>query len=285
MSSATQGWERLLQQGWAPAGADSRQSISSRDDLYDYIMDQTSRHGLGGYTQQDIYDFFIRPQEQQRMNEAQNRFRQLYGQATRIGQQRTGQLGARLGLGGTGLGARMARTIGSRYGGAAASRGLASAQEAAIRGIESPNRLSAIEDLASAGRARDERRAAGGKAGLQYGLGGAGSLLTAIGTGFLGASASPLAPVTAPIAALMMGIGGGMTAGGMIGGEGSAMDAMRRSDERAREYRGGPLQAAQFAPVATTGVGADYSPTGSSEYALGSAYGGGEEEDTDFLYG
>ena len=58
-------WEQYLRQGYIPggttAGVRDQVRIGSREDLYQHLLNQAGQSGFGNYTQQDIYDFFIRP--------------------------------------------------------------------------------------------------------------------------------------------------------------------------------------------------------------------------------
>ena len=284
-------WEQYLDQGWAPGRNDQRVRIGSRDDLYSNLLGQAAQSGLGGYTQQDIYDFFIRPGEQQRLTGAEDRFRRLYNAANLSSRQRTGQLANRLGFGGTSIGAQMARTVGSQYGGLAASQGLAKAQAEAAKEINSPNRLAPIEDLVSTARTRDERDASGAAVGGQVAGGLTGAALAAAIMGMIGAGVA--APVTggaslaaaAPILAAM-GVGAGAgTAAGTGMGKAAQADMLKKSDERLRRFRGSPLQMANFSPSSAVSSGTSFSPMGSNQFALSNANRGGSGNDTPFMYG
>jgi hypothetical protein len=288
-------WDQILGQGYVdiPSTSDRRGegnaeriSVGDRDALYDVIMDQARGGEWGGYTQQDIYDYFIRPGEERRMQQAEDRFRSLYGQAERSGRQREGQLGARLGFGGTGLGARMARAVrGPERGGMDASQKLAEAQAAAARGIERGGRLSKIDELATAASTGAERRALTHKTGMQAGIGGGiGGTLGTIGGLMLAASAGtgPGAAVLAPLGGLLMALGGGIGAGGAVGGQKDYMSRMGSLDEQLAQFRGGGVKAADFMPTAAPAAPTQ-PPVGSSGQALASTY-GGDEQDQSFFY-
>ena len=277
-------WQGYLDQGYIPLGTKTDgvrdiHRVGSRDELYNALMGQVEERGLGGYTQQDIYDFFVKPDEERRFREAEERFRSLYGQAQRVGSP-TGQLGAKLGIGGTGLGARMGRAMARERGGLAASRGLAEAQQAALQQIERPGRLSRIEDLANAAQAQTERGGRTAKnviGGLGAGIGGA-----------LGATAAGLAStgVGAPLAAIPLGIMAAIAAAtGTAGGLGAEEDILKSGRRQQAAFRGAqPVQQAEFnvTPLPTMDPGGQ---PGMSEYALSIAYRSQEDDQGAFLYG
>lgn len=279
----TDTWERYLSQGYMPGSGDERIRVGSREDIYQNLLARAGEGGLGAYTQQDIYDFFIKPEEQARMAAAENRFRSLYGQAQRASQQRSGQLGRRLGFGGTGMGSRMARTVAGGTGGMAASRGLAAARKSASEQINQPGRLSRIEDLASTGRTADQRASKQEAAGV----GAAFATPAAIAAGLLAASAGPQAAFTLPAGAIaaLIGIGGatGALSGALPGIH--EEEAMKRSDRKMRAFRGGPVRTANFAvdPV-PGGAELEFNPMG-SQAALSNAYrSSSNDEGSNFLY-
>mgnify|MGYP003133278716 CR=1 FL=1 len=289
-------WDQIVEQGWVqPTGglrAGSNRwhrgqlEVGSRDDLYNILMDEARAGNFAGYTQQDIYDYFIRPGEEQRMQQAEGRFRSLYGQTERSGRQREGQLGARLGFGGTGLGARMARAVrGSERGGMDASKKLAEVQATAARGIERPGRLSKITELTEAADTGARTRAATRKTGVQAGIGGGvGGTLGAIGAAMMAASAGtgPGAAVLAPLGGILMALGGATGAGAIVSGEAGHANQMENIDAQLRQLQGGALRKADFMPTAVPT--APTQPTvGSSGQALSSAY-GGDEQDQSFFY-
>jgi len=285
----TDDWAGYLEQGYVPLGTTTGgvrdvRRVGSRDELYNVLMGQAQEGGVGGYTQQDIYDFFIKPEEQRRFRESEERFRKLYGQAQRVGSP-AGQTGARLGLGGTGLGARMGRAIGRQRGGLAASRGLAEAQQAALQQIERPGRLSQIEDLVAASEAATARKGRTAKnviGGLGAGISGT------LGGAALGTTAAALAAtgVGAPLASIPLGILSAIAAAaGTAGGFGAQEDILKQGAKRMSRFRGaGPVQQAEFnvAPMPTV---QPVGQPGMSEFALSNAYRPQEDEQGAFLYG
>jgi hypothetical protein len=280
----TDDWAGHLERGYAPLGSTTDgvpdvKRIGSRDQLYNWLMGQAQEGGVGGYTQQDVYDFFIKPEEQRRFRESEERFRSLYGQAQRVGSP-AGQAGARLGLGGTGLGARMGEAIGRQRGGVSASRGLAEAQQSALQQIERPGRLSQIDDLVNASQAATARQ--GREARDTWGGIGAGT------SAALGATAAGLAAsgIGAPLAAIPLGILAAIAAAtGTSGGLSTQEGILKQGAKRMSQFRGaGPVQQAEFnvAPMPTT---QPFGQPGMSEFALSNAYRPQEDEQGAFLYG
>ena len=110
--------------------------------------------------------------------------------------------------------------------------------------------------------------------------------MSAIGSALLAASVGPQGAVLGPIGALMLALGGGTAAAGGIGGERASTDMLKKSDERARRFRGGPLKMASFsAPSSAGSSGTSYNPMGSNQFALSNINRGGSGDDTPFMYG
>jgi hypothetical protein len=293
-TEATRRWQQMLDSGryypglpgdadiaaYGPGGTRSKemsgQSLGSEEDLYDLLLAEA-----GGpksedvyWTGQDIYDFFVRPGEVEKMRNTEALYRRGYQQALeRSGGSRAKEL-QRLGLAGTATGARQAGYAGRESGGLAASAGLQAAMEAAAKQYESPTRFQRVRDMASEILAAGERR--GGKIGT------AAELTTGahsqIGGSMMG-SGNPI----------MAGVGALVAAGGAAWGAGisqSQADVIERAAEKSRDFSIGGIDAAKFRTPAYASSGLGYSPYGSSESALQRAYGGGSaEEDRSFLYG
>lgn len=287
--------QRYLDQGWAPRhSSDSpqmdtemRTEIANRDDLLEWLGDEAYAGRLD-FTQQDIYDFFIKRDEEQALQQAEDRWRDLYGQTRAGAQQKTGQLGARLGFQDTSLGAQLARSVDERGGGLSASKGLEDAKRAAIDIFERPGRMARVDEIQqqyeSGAQARGAHAAKGGAV--------AGSAIgTGISAALLAASTGPQAVITAPLAALIGGItAAASVAGGSAAGaahEKSILGGMRKGVKRFKKggIKGGDFSATAGAPLST---GASFSPTGSNQRNLMSLYAPSaveEEADSSFLFG
>lgn len=290
--------QRYMDQGWAPRSAPdaiggesggyetgSRFDVGSKDDLMEWLSKEAYQGRLN-FTQQDIYDFFIKPEEQAAVERADMRFRELSGQAEGASQQRTGQMASRLGLAGTSLGQQMGKVTTKGLGGLSRSAGLQQAREAAAQGFERPGRMGRVDELKQAyetgGTSRARTAAQGGQAvGTMIGSG--------VSIALAAASAGPQAIITAPLAAIVGGItAAASTAVGGAAGLAAEQSMLETMHADLGKYAGKRVKAGDFSGGKGAGAyeGAAFQPGGSSQRALMNAYGPVEgDSESSFLFG
>jgi|TARA_A100001518_G_C1215012_1_gene57752 hypothetical protein len=303
MSSATDEWQRALDQGYitytnpdrpryesglagedvyairagAPAEELTRRTkISSKQDLFDHLMTQADM-GLVNFTAADVYEFFGAPEEQQRIANLESSMRRGYGRAARLAGTASRQRADQLGLADTGVAARQQRTIG-RPQGLAASRGMSQALSNLARQFESPSRFYRQNQLAGAAQAGAAARGQRWSTIMGDAVGG-GHTVTG---GQLLASGNPIA---AGVGGIVTGVGLGLQAGGAAG----AAKEQEWGQMMAGKLAGSAARAPDFYTAlqgSTPGtVGLQYSPKGSNEVALRSPYATDQtEEDSPFAY-
>jgi|TARA_Y100000310_G_scaffold53457_2_gene49073 hypothetical protein len=289
--------QQYMDQGWAPradpsvygegATPDSEMqfAISSKDDLMDWL-NKEAYQGRLNFTQQDIYDFFIKPEEQQAVERADERFRELSSQAAGAAGQRTGQMASRLGLAGTSLGQQMGKTTTKGLGSLSKSAGLEAARQAAISGFDRPGRMGRIEGLKHAYQTGGTTRAGLARTGGAT----AGTLIgSGISLALAAASTGPQAIITAPLAAIIGGItAAASTAVGGAAGLAAEADMLGTMREGLGRFAGRSATPGSFraAPGTPTYEGATFRTGGSNQRALMGAYGPAEgESDSSFLFG
>ena len=268
-------------------GQGRRIEIRDTDDLQNFVSRQ-AYEGRLPFTQQDLYNFFIAPKEKKAMADAEQRYRQMTSQLGDTSGQRSQQMSARLGIGGTGLGQRL-REAGiagarqsSRFG-----EGLANTQQQTQRSFSSdPNRLSFLDEVGKSYEAgalgRGDAIASGGAV--------TGGVLGAIASALGAASVGPQGVVTGPLAALLAAIAAGSGVVGTAVGQGAKADYIKKAGSDLMDYRRPKTKMAEFATAGgPAGSGKrQLTPGGSNEMALADMFGPFDMEDqgpTNYLYG
>ena len=268
-------------------GQGARREIKNKDDLQNWISRQ-AYEGRLPWSQQDLYNFFIAPGEQQQMRDAEARYRQMASQVGDTSGQQSAMMSRRLGVAGTGLGRRLAEAgiagaRGSSRFGEGLSRTLAdtSKQIASNRG-----RLGFLDEVAASHDAGAKGRGDAIQAGGSTVGAGLGALASAIGA----ASVGPQGVVTGPLAAILAAIAAGSTAVGSAAGAGAKADYIKSAGEKLMEYRRPKVKMAEFEAAGGPVGSADrqLNVGGSNEMALRDLFGPfdtDEQQPGNYLYG
>jgi len=258
-------------------------NYGNRSELMDWIVSEADEGRLN-FSQNDLYNFFRRPEEDRKRAASEANLMGLIGEARAAGEQGSAHLARRLGFGGTALGGRIG-DISTAGEAAEISRAINKARGDTAKNIMGSDRLGNINLISDAFESGASRRA------QQVAEGGtltgtlAGAIPSTIAT--IAAAANPIGFITAPAAAA---IGAGLTAiGGATGtaaGQAAKADYIEDAARKVRQYRGKPVQFAEYTPTKTSLAGSSFAPVGSNERSLAGAFGQIDEDEANpFLFG
>jgi len=252
-------------------------NFANKAALKDWIVNAADM-GVLPFSQNDMYQFFVYPEEKRKQAAAEARLMDMIGEGVVAGQQQSPHLARRLGFGGTSLGEKVGGALGSADM-SQFSRAINESRAGTTKDIVSGDRMGDIDLVGDAFERGTTRRGGivrrGGKA-----------VGTAAGSalGLAGLAFGPLAPIASLIlTGVGMGIGGKV---GTAAGEAEEAKFLAKEHKRLRKFKGKPVGFAKYSTPTTALGGSEFLPTGSNQRALSGAFGEIEEDqDYPFLFG